>query len=110
MSYKTTSTFILLAFLTFNVKLTISSRMDCCVSDGSYKVEKIPGSKVGLGEGPHWDIPSQSLYYVDIYGGSLCRFSSQERKVYKCKIGEFEDCKLDSILVNIPTDSQKMKH
>lgn len=84
------SILFLLAFLTFRVELVISNRMDCCVSLGNYKVEKIPGSKVGLGEGPHWDIPSQSLYYVDIYGGTICRYSSKEHKVYRCKIGEFE--------------------
>lgn len=90
MGYKTIAALFLLSIITLNVNLVISNRMDSCGSDKTYKVEKIPGSKVGLGEGPHWDIPSQSLYYVDIYGGTLCRYSSQENKVYKCKIGELE--------------------
>ncbi|EDW27442.1 GL20270 [Drosophila persimilis] len=31
----------------------------------SYKVEPLPDSYAGLGEGPHWDVATQSLYYVD---------------------------------------------
>lgn len=88
MGYKTMPTLFLLAIIALTVKIVISAKMDSCVSNRAYKVEKIPGSKVGLGEGPHWDIPSQSLYYVDIYGGTLCRYSRQKDKVYKCKIGE----------------------
>lgn len=108
MGYKTMPTLFLLALFTFNVELVISNRMDCCLSNGNYKVEKISGSKVGLGEGPHWDIPSQSLYYVDIYGGTLCRYSSKEHKVYRCKIGELRVYTV-TIRIKIPPKFQRTK-
>ncbi|XP_036345033.1 regucalcin-like, partial [Rhagoletis pomonella] len=56
----------------------------------SYKVEAVPNSYGEHGEGPHWDIESQSLYYVDIEAGKLLRYDYQENKVYKSKI-EGED-------------------
>jgi len=52
----------------------------------SYKVEPLPDSHAELGEGPHWDIATQSLYYVDISFGKLYRYDYQENKVYKCQI------------------------
>ncbi|KAH8286798.1 hypothetical protein KR018_011396, partial [Drosophila ironensis] len=52
----------------------------------SYKVEPLPDSFAGLGEGPHWDEARQSLYYVDIEAGGLLRYDYQQNKVYKAKI------------------------
>lgn len=56
----------------------------------SYKVEPLPDSHAELGEGPHWDIATQNLYYVDINAGKLLRYNYNENKVYKAKI-EGED-------------------
>ena len=41
-----------------------------------------------LGEGPHWDVGRQSLYYNDIYGDkqSISRFSYNEKKTYNAVI------------------------
>lgn len=52
------------------------------------KVEVVPSPKSELGEGPHWDEKTQSLYYVDIYGkeGSILRYDYKENKVYSAKI------------------------
>lgn len=56
----------------------------------NYKVEQIPSAPLSnLGEGPHWDIERQSLYYNDIYGGSIHRYDYNENKTYNCKIGKF---------------------
>lgn len=56
----------------------------------SYKVEILPSPACVLGEGPHWDIERQSLYFVDIYGGkngSLHRYDYAENKIYSASIG-----------------------
>lgn len=56
----------------------------------SHKIEAIPDSWATVGEGPHWDIESQSLFYVDVNTGWLLRYDFRENKVYKSKI-EGED-------------------
>jgi len=50
----------------------------------SYKVEVVPSPLSVLGEGPHWDIETQSLYYIDIYGNkaSINRYDYAENKTY----------------------------
>lgn len=54
----------------------------------SFKVEQVPSPKSWLGEGPHWDEGTQSLYYNDIYGkeASLLRYDYKENKVYSATI------------------------
>lgn len=54
----------------------------------SFKVELVQSPKSDLGEGPHWDEASQSLYYNDIYGdeASILRYDYQENQVYTAKI------------------------
>lgn len=54
----------------------------------AYKVEKLPSPKLALGEGPHWDSRSQSLFYVNIVGGefSILRYDVMENKSYGAKI------------------------
>lgn len=53
------------------------------------RVEEIPSSPLSvIGEGPYWDVESQSLYYIDIYGteASLLRYDFAENKVYTATI------------------------
>lgn len=52
----------------------------------SYKIEEITGSLADMGEGPHWDVTTQNLYYVDINAGKILRYSYNENKVYKAKV------------------------
>lgn len=55
----------------------------------SYKVEPIETTPVSvLGEGPHWDVARQSLYYNDIYGDkqSISRYDYHENTTYNAKI------------------------
>ncbi|CRK88362.1 CLUMA_CG002139, isoform A [Clunio marinus] len=55
----------------------------------SYKVEVVESSPVSvLGEGPHWDVERQSLYYNDIYGDkqSISRYDYNEEKTYNALI------------------------
>lgn len=55
----------------------------------SYKIEVVEASpRSVLGEGPHWDIERQSLYYIDIYGTnqSISRYDYNEDKTYNAKI------------------------
>lgn len=55
-----------------------------------YKVEKLPAPKVVLGESPHWDAHSQSLYFVNIAGGDVFRYDAKENKTYGAKM-DFEE-------------------
>lgn len=38
-------------------------------------------------EAPHWDAPSQSLYFTEIMEFAIFRLDYQENKVYKAFIG-----------------------
>lgn len=58
----------------------------------TYKVEQVTASPISvLGEGPHWDVETQSLYYVDIYSNtsSVLRYDYAENKTYSSVIGKF---------------------
>lgn len=58
----------------------------------NYKVEVVPTSPLSeIGEGPHWDADTQSLYYVDIYGteASVLRYDYKEKKIYYATIGRY---------------------
>ncbi|XP_052864811.1 regucalcin-like [Anopheles cruzii] len=50
------------------------------------KVEVLPGPFLQLGEGPHWDAESQSLYYVCILSATLHRYDWQEAKTYSAPL------------------------
>lgn len=52
----------------------------------SYTVEPLPDSFAELGEGPHWDIPTQSLYMVNLTAGMIMRYDYNQNKMFKCKI------------------------
>lgn len=52
-----------------------------------YKIELIEAApKSQLGEGPHWDAKTQSLYYVDIYPGLLHRYDYKKNQVYTATV------------------------
>uniref|UniRef100_A0A182K3L9 Regucalcin n=1 Tax=Anopheles christyi TaxID=43041 RepID=A0A182K3L9_9DIPT len=50
------------------------------------KVEVLPGPFLQLGEAPHWDSETQSLYYVCILSSTLHRYDWQGNKTYSAKI------------------------
>jgi sugar lactone lactonase YvrE len=50
------------------------------------KVEKITES-VELGEGPHWDVATQSLYFVDIFGKAIYKYNPSAERLTKAVIG-----------------------
>ncbi|XP_022189559.2 LOW QUALITY PROTEIN: regucalcin [Nilaparvata lugens] len=52
-----------------------------------YKVEKI-SKPLTLGEGPHWDVETQCLYYVDIKSGSIHCYNRELNKNYSAVVGE----------------------
>jgi sugar lactone lactonase YvrE len=39
-----------------------------------------------LGEGPHWDVNSKSLYYVDITAPAIFRYDTKNGEIYKATI------------------------
>ncbi|KAF6211719.1 hypothetical protein GE061_012234 [Apolygus lucorum] len=50
--------------------------------DTSYKIERLDIEKKGFGEGPHWDVESQSLFFVDLKIGNICMYTpATERKI-----------------------------
>uniref|UniRef100_A0A034W3W2 Regucalcin n=2 Tax=Endopterygota TaxID=33392 RepID=A0A034W3W2_BACDO len=52
----------------------------------SYKIEALPNAGTLIGEGPHWDIETQSLYFVDIDVGRLLRYDYKENKTYSAAL------------------------
>lgn len=54
-----------------------------------YSVEQLPSPLSQLGEGPVWDVDTQSLYYVDINGAAILRYDYAENKTYSAKIGTY---------------------
>lgn len=50
-------------------------------------VERI-GESVELGEGPHWDADTQSLYFVDIFGKSINRYVPATKEHTTAVIGK----------------------
>ncbi|XP_055844650.1 regucalcin-like [Episyrphus balteatus] len=52
----------------------------------AYQVEPLPNSYALLGEGPHWDIEKQSLYFVDIEHAQVLRYDYAQNWIYRCQI------------------------
>uniref|UniRef100_A0A182P0D1 Regucalcin n=1 Tax=Anopheles epiroticus TaxID=199890 RepID=A0A182P0D1_9DIPT len=50
-----------------------------------YRVDTIP-PYMELGEGPHWDIDRQSLYYVNLFDALIYRWDYSEGKVFSASI------------------------
>uniref|UniRef100_A0A182T8N5 SMP-30/Gluconolactonase/LRE-like region domain-containing protein n=1 Tax=Anopheles maculatus TaxID=74869 RepID=A0A182T8N5_9DIPT len=50
------------------------------------KVEVLPGPFLQLGEAPHWDVESQSLYYVCILSSTLHRYDWKENQTYTANL------------------------
>src|SRR3954451_22582962 len=42
----------------------------------------------GVGEGPHWDHASQTLWFVDITGGSVFRYRPSDGTVTTFSVGQ----------------------
>lgn len=49
----------------------------------------LPSPLSQLGEGPHWDIETQNLYYVDIFLGSVLRYDYAANKTFVAKVGKY---------------------
>uniref|UniRef100_A0A182ISS8 Regucalcin n=1 Tax=Anopheles atroparvus TaxID=41427 RepID=A0A182ISS8_ANOAO len=47
-----------------------------------YQVTQLPSPLAKLGEGPVWDIDTQSLYYVDISTPAVLRYDYKENRTY----------------------------
>jgi len=51
-------------------------------------VEVLPSPFSVIGEGPHWDVDTQSLYYNDIYGNqaSILRYDLKQNRTYSAVV------------------------
>ncbi|CAG2176849.1 unnamed protein product [Oppiella nova] len=67
-----------------------------------YTVEVISKHICQLGEGPHWDQKSQTLYYVDLIGGDVCRLDPNTQESEVVHIGG-----IVSVLVPINNNSNE---
>lgn len=82
----------LLKFLPFIMCLTSIICCYCCckASQGEVDVavEEITNEsqRVELGEGPHWDVSRQSLYYVDILGPAILRYDFKSGEIFKATV------------------------
>lgn len=43
---------------------------------------------IELGEGPHWDIATQSLYFVDIFSKTINKYNPATKKHTKAHFGK----------------------
>ncbi|XP_044756657.1 regucalcin-like isoform X2 [Coccinella septempunctata] len=75
-----------------------SSENDCTCSVLPYKIEAVT-PPVQHGEGPHWDPKTNTLYYVDTFNATACRFCPASKDARMTKY-ELDD--RDSIGVIIP--------
>lgn len=68
------------------------STLICCIFCRFYKemleIHEITteAQRCKLGEGPHWDEKTQSLYFVDILAQAILRYDSKNGEIYKAKI------------------------
>lgn len=46
------------------------------------------GESLSLGEGPHWDAETQSLYFVDITGKTVHRYVPSTKQYTKAAVGK----------------------
>jgi gluconolactonase len=46
--------------------------------------------RVTLGEGPHWDEATQTLYFVDIFGQAIHKYVPSTNTHTKVVIGEYK--------------------
>ena len=53
----------------------------------SVEIIEVVGSSV-LGEGPHWDAKTKTLYYVDIFDNSVHKFHPESNKHCSAKVGK----------------------
>ncbi|XP_039287909.1 uncharacterized protein LOC111051657 [Nilaparvata lugens] len=56
------------------------------VCSEDYKVRSISKTQYGWGHSPYWDVKSQTLYFVDIYGGSVISYKPSTRERFTAKI------------------------
>jgi gluconolactonase len=58
------------------------------MSSGDVKVEEITteAQRTELGEGPHWDVARQSLYFVDIVAPAILRYDIKNGEIYRATI------------------------
>lgn len=43
---------------------------------------------IELGEGPHWDVQTESLYFVDIFGKTIHRYVPRTGQCTKAEVGK----------------------
>lgn len=58
------------------------------MSQGDVKIEEITteAQRCELGEGPHWDVARQSLYFIDIVAPAIFRYDFKNGEIYRATI------------------------
>lgn len=59
-----------------------------CCNESNYKITRLPSQRYALSEVPHWDVQTQSLYFINVDGvnSNLNRYDYGENKVYRATI------------------------
>lgn len=62
--------------------------MNILLFQSEVKIEQLPSPRSMCGEGPHWDVATQSLYYIDIEGpeATILRYDYKENKTYAATV------------------------
>lgn len=55
----------------------------------SPKVERISDLSLELGEGPHWEEETQTLYFIDIFGKSIHKYVPASNTHTKAVFGNY---------------------
>lgn len=53
-------------------------------------VVEVITERLELGEGPHWDVEKQCLYFVDIFGPAIYKYVPATGKTTKAVIGKYK--------------------
>lgn len=56
----------------------------------SLQIKPVIKKQMKLGEGPHWDEGTQSLYLVDIYEGSIFKYDSKTGSHAEAKVCTYQ--------------------
>lgn len=75
----------------------------CCQKLRIEEITKSQDERCEVGEAPHWDVKSQSLFYVDIPRSEILRFDKRKNRIFKAKI---RDNKLPVTFI-VPIEGRK---
>lgn len=76
------------------------------MADENVKVEEITNAtqRSGVGEGPHWSIKKESLYFVDIIAPAIHRLDGASGEIFKASVRSNDHSNISAIGFIVPVD------